>query len=460
MADGDTTPNILEGDSNLSPRRREWAARNVDAVGQALLDEDARYFLQQSLSTPCLTAVRRAEGIWLEDTAGRRYMDFHGNNVHHIGYGHPRLVEAIKRQMDDLPFTPRRFTDEPAVALARKLTGIAPAGLDKVLLATGGSDSIEMALKLARAATGRFKTISFWDSFHGAGFGGISIGGEELFRSGYVGPLLPGTEHVAPFACYRCPYGYDDVDGRPDLDACRMACANMVRYVLEKEGDVACVVAEPVRAVPYVPPPGFWPAVRRACDDHGTLLIFDEIPSGLGKSGRMFVCENFEVVPDIVCVGKALGGGILPIAAMIARPELDVLGHKALGHYTHEKNPVTARAALTTIEIIEDEGLVENAARVGVRALERLHDMKDRHPLIGDVPGLGLIIGIELVTARDAKTPALEAADRIMYRALEKGLSFKVTMGSVLTLTPPLVTTEEQMDRALDIIEECIAEEG
>jgi 4-aminobutyrate aminotransferase len=459
MTDSEARPNLLEGDSNLSPRRREWAARNVDAAGQALLDEDARYFLQQSLSTPCLTGLRKAEGIWLEDTAGRRYMDFHGNNVHHIGYGHPRLVEAIKRQMDDLPFAPRRFTDEPAVALARKLVENAPGELGKVLLATGGSDAIEMALKLARASTGRFKTISFWDSFHGAGFGGISIGGEELFRSSYIGPLLTGTEHVAPFACYRCPYGYDDIDGQPDLDVCKMACANMVRYVLEKEGDVCAVVAEPVRAVPYVPPPGFWQAVRQACDDHGALLIFDEIPSGLGKTGRMFVCEHFDTVPDILCVGKALGGGILPIAAMIARPELDVLAHKALGHYTHEKNPVTARAALTTIEIIEDEGLVENAAHVGGRALERLDDMKDRHPLIGDVPGLGLVIGVELVLDRAAKTPALDAADRIMYRALEKGLSFKVTMGSVLTLTPPLIVTEDQMDKALDIIEECIVEE-
>ena len=455
------TPDISEGDSNLSPRRREWGGRNVDAEGRALLAEDARYFLQQSLSTPCLTGLRKAEGIWLEDTAGRRYMDFHGNNVHHIGYGHPRLIEAIKRQMDDLPFAPRRFTDEPAVDLARKLVEIAPGNLDKVLLATGGSDAVEMALKLARASTGRFKTVSFWDSFHGAGFGGISVGGEELFRSGYIGPLLPGTEHVAPFACYRCPYGYPDVDGQPDLDVCKMTCAKMVRYVMEKEGDVAAVIAEPVRAVPYVPPPGFWPAVRQACDDHGALLIFDEIPSGLGKSGRMFVCENFDVIPDILCVGKALGGGILPIAAMIARPELDVLAHKALGHYTHEKNPVTARAALTTIQIIEDEGLVENAARVGGRALERLHDMKDRHPLIGDVPGLGLVLGVELVENRETREPAVDAADRIMYRALEKGLSFKVTMGCVLTLTPPLVITEEQMDRALDIIEECIeAEEG
>jgi len=453
------TAGVSEGDSNLSPHRRAWTAGVTDEAGRALLEEDARLFLHQSLSTPCLAAVHKADGIWIEDTAGRRYMDFHGNNVHHIGYGHPRLIAAVKRQMDELSFTPRRFTGEAAVALARKLVEITPGESGKVLFATGGSDAVDMALKLARAATGRFKTISFWDSFHGAGFGGISVGGEALFRSGAAGPLLPGAEHVAPFACYRCPYGYDDVDGRPDLEVCKMTCAEMVRYVLEKEGDVAAVIAEPVRAVPYLPPPGYWQAVREACHAHGTLLIFDEIPTGLGKSGRMFVAEHFDVVPDILVLGKALGGGMLPISAMIARPGLDVAGEQALGHYTHEKNPVTARAALTTIEIIEDEGLVENAARVGARALERLHAMQDKHPLIGNVPGLGLIIGIELVLDRDTKEPAAEIADRVMYRALEKGLSFKTTMGNVLTLTPPLITTGRDMDRALDILDEALSEE-
>jgi 4-aminobutyrate aminotransferase len=391
---------------------------------------------------------------------GRRFMDFHGNNVHHIGYGHPRLVEALKRQIDDLPFTPRRFTDEPAVALAAKLASITPDGLGKMLFATGGSDAIEMALKLARAVTGRFKTVSFWDAFHGAGFGASSIGGEEVFRSGPIGPLLPGTEHVAPPYCYRCPYGYRDIEGQPDLEACKTTCANFVRYVLEKEGDVAAVIAEPVRAVPYIPPPGFWRIVRQACDDHGALLIFDEIPAGLGKTGRMFACEHFGVSPDILVLGKALGGGIMPIAAMIAKPEFDVLATHALGHYTHEKNPVSCRAALTTIEIIEDEGLVENARIVGAHASDRLREMARRHSIIGDVRGLGLQIGVELVSDRDEKTPANDAAERILYAALDKGLSMKITMGNILSLTPPLTITIEEMDRALAIIDECLAEAG
>ena len=176
--------------------------------------------------------------------------------------------------------------------------------------------------------------------------------------------------------------------------------------MLEKEGDVAAVIAEPIRAVPYLPPPEFWRTVREACDAHGTLLIFDEIPLGLGKTGRMFVAEHFGVSPDILVLGKALGGGMLPIAAMLARGDLDVAGTQAFGHYTHEKNPVTAAAALATIEIIEDEGLVDNAAASARIAMEILHDMKSRRPMIGDIRGKGLVIGIELVGDRETRTQA------------------------------------------------------
>jgi len=451
-------PAQSESDVNFSDRRTAWAAANVSAESRRLLERDAELFLHQSVSSPCLTAIRRAEGIWIEDVQGRRYMDFHGNNVHHIGYGHPRLIAAIKRQLDELPFTPRRFTSAPAIELARRLAELAPGALGKVLLTTGGSDAIEVALKVARAATGRFKTVSFWDAFHGAGFGAAGLGGEQLFRSGPIGPLMAGSEHVAPFTCYRCPYGYPDRDGAPQIELCRVTCAEMVRYVLEKEGDVAAVVAEPIRAVPYLPPPGFWQAVRAACDAAGALLIFDEIPTGLGRTGRLFACEHDGVVPDILVLGKALGGGALPIAAAVCRPELDVAGAYAFGHYTHEKNPVTARAALTTLEIVVEEGLAERAATLGAKALARLQEMQRRHALIGDVRGRGLLLGVELVRDRDAKTPANDAAEEVLYRALDRGLSFKLSMGNVLTLTPPLVIDEADLMRALDILDECIGE--
>ena len=451
-------PAPSEGESNLSAFRRRWAESSRHPETDALLAEDARWFLHQSVSTPCLSAIRKAEGIWIEDLAGRRFMDFHGNSAHHIGYGHPRLIAAIKAQLDELSFAPRRYTCEPAVALARKLAEVSPGDLSKVLFATGGSDAIEIALKVARAATGRFKTVSFWDAFHGAGFGAASVGGEALFRSGPIGPLLAGTEHVPVYDCYRNPFGYSHTGREPHGPDCGKVCAALIRTALEKEGDVAAVVAEPMRAVPYIAPPGFWREVRRACDDHGALLIFDEIPTGLGKTGRLFASEHEGVVPDILVLGKALGGGVLPIAAALCRPELDVAGQWAFGHYTHEKNPVTCRAALTTLEIIEEGGLVDRADALGRHALARLEDMMDKHAIVGDVRGRGLLLGAELVADRESREPADEVAEEVFYRALDRGLSFKVSMGNVLTLSPPLTIARDDLDRALDILDESLGE--
>ena len=194
-----------EGESNTSAARADWSSRATGPKSAPLLKRDSDAFLHQSLSTPCAATIAKAEGIWIEDLDGNRFMDFHGNSVHHIGYGHPRLVAAIKDQLDTLPFAPRRFTNSPAVELAEKLAKISPGDLGKVLFTTGGSDANEVALKIARAATGRFKTLSFWDAFHGAGFGAASVGGEATFRSHIAGPLLPGAEHVAPFRLLSLP---------------------------------------------------------------------------------------------------------------------------------------------------------------------------------------------------------------------------------------------------------------
>ncbi|RKF16785.1 aspartate aminotransferase family protein [Roseovarius spongiae] len=443
-----------EGEANTSAARAEWDAREGDGRARDLLGRDAGAFLHQSLSSPCVATIAKAEGIWIEDVAGRRYMDFHGNSVHHVGYGHPRLVAAIKEQLDALSFSPRRFTNDVSVALAERLGAIAPGDLGKVLFTTGGSDANEVALRLARAATGRFKTLSFWDSFHGAGFGAASVGGEATFRSHIAGPLLPGAEHVAPFHCYHCAYGH------PGPQNCGLACASMVDYVLGREGDVAAVIAEPMRAVPVVPPPGYWQAVRAACNRHGALLIMDEIPTGLGKTGEMFAFQHDGIVPDIVTLGKALGGGILPIAAVVARRDLDVAGDFALGHYTHEKNPVTARAALTTLDIIEEEGLVERAARLGTRAMDRLRDTLRDQAMVGDIRGRGLMFGVEIVTDRDTRAPDPARAEAIYYACLAEGLSFKISAGNVLTLSPPLTIAEADLDAALGIVETAIRDQA
>jgi 4-aminobutyrate aminotransferase len=440
-----------EGDINISPRRSEWQEKNLDAETQALLEEDARYFLKQSLSTPCLNAIRSCDGIYIEDLQGRRYMDFHGNNVHQVGFANPAVIGAIKDQLDRLSFCTRRYTNRVAVDLAKKLAEIAPGDLNKILLCPGGTIAIGMALKLARVATGRHKTISMWDSFHGASLDAISIGGEAIFRQD-IGPLLPGTEHVPPPDEYRCVFGCGDRGG------CDLTCARYVEYILEKEGDIAAVIAEPIRSTPYIPRREYWQAIRRACDRHGALLIFDEIPHALGRTGTMFTCENFDVIPDMLIIGKGLGGGVFPLAALIAREDLDVAEDRAIGHYTHEKSPVGCAAALATIEYIEKENLVDHARDLGQYSLKRMGEMMDRHPLIGDVRGLGLFLGIELVKDRTTRERAYEEAEAVMYSALSKGLSFKLTMGNIITLTPALIIKKEEMDKALTIIDECLTE--
>ena len=436
-----------EGDLNLSPRRAAWARANIDAETRKWLDEDARYFLHQSLSTPCLNVLAGCEGIYIEDLQGNRIMDFHGNSVHQVGFSNRRVIEAIQAQMETLSFCPRRYTNVPAIRLARKLADLAPGDLNKVLFAPGGTSAIGMALKLARAATGRFKTISMWDSFHGASLDAISVGGEAIFRSG-IGPLLPGTEHVPPPDAYRCVW---DCGG-----TCNLKCAHYVEYVLEKEGDVGAVIAETVRSTPFIPPPEYWKTIRAACDRHGALLILDEIPHCLGRTGKMFTCEHYDIVPDMLVIGKGLGGGIFPLAALIAREDLDIAPERALGHYTHEKNPVACAAALAAIEFLEEEGLVEHARTLGTYALQQMREMMAGHEIIGDVRGLGLLMGMELVKDRVTKERATDEAEQVMYRALAKGLSFKLTMGNIITLTPALTITREEMDRALAILAESL----
>lgn len=292
-----------EGDVNLSSARTAWQDEHLDESTRALLEEDARFFLHQSLSSPCLNVLSACEGSFLVDAQGRRYLDFHGNNVHHVGFGNPKVKAAVVEAMDELPFCTRRYTNRHAIALARKLATISPGNLDKCLFAPGGAEAISMAVKLARLATGRFKTISLWDSFHGATLDTISLGGEALFRRG-IGPLMPGAEHVPPPEPQRCPFRCGKT--------CTLACVDYIEYVLEREGDVAAIIGETVRSTGTIPPKDYWQRIRSLCDRYGALLILDEIPHGLGRTGSMFTCEQYGIVPDMLVIGKGLGGGSCP----------------------------------------------------------------------------------------------------------------------------------------------------
>jgi 4-aminobutyrate aminotransferase len=215
------------------------------------------------------------------------------------------------------------------------------------------------------------------------------------------------------------------------------------------------VIVETVRCTDVqIPPPTYYRVLREACDRHGALLILDEVPIGLGRTGTMFAFEHYDVVPDMVVLGKGLGGAVMPMAALIARRDLDVAATQALGHYTHEKSPVGCAAALATLDVIERERLLERSRTLGERALDRMRALKQRHPLVADVRGIGLLLGIELAHA-DGR-PARDEAERTMYECLSRGLSFKVGQGSVLTLSPPLVIGEDELDRAFDILDAAL----
>ncbi len=441
----------LEGDINISEKRKKWQAENINSETRKLLDEDEKYFLKQSLSTPCLNGLKSAKGAWIVDIQGRKYLDFHGNNVHQVGFGNDEVIKAVKKQLDELSFCTRRYTNRKTVEFAKKLASLTPGNLNKMLFAPGGAEANSIALKLARVATGRYKTISMWESFHGAGLDTISVGGEATFRKG-IGPLLSGTEHVPPPDIHR---RFMDI-GKPE--EWEILWAKYIEYILEKEGDIAAVISEPMRSTPYVPSKEYWNIIRKACDKYGALLIFDEIPHALGRTGKWFTCQNFDVTPDILVIGKGLGGGVFPIAAVIADEKLDVAGDIALGHFTHEKSTIGAAAGLAAINYIEENNLIKHSRELGKYSLDKANKIMERHNLIGAVRGIGLFLGIELVKDRKTREPAIEETEEVMYKALSKGLSFKITMGNILTLTPALTITKEEMDFAFNAIEESITE--
>lgn len=440
-----------QGDVNTTGNRREYWKRNLKGETKRWFDEDQKYFLHQSLSTPVLNVLSRAQGAYIEDLDGKKYIDMHGNGVHNAGFNNPAVIEAVKKQLEEnMTFCPRRYTNIPAIELAKKLAEITPGDLCRSLFCPGGSEAIEMALMLAKQVTGHFKTISFWGSFHGAGPGAASVGGEEHFRGGF-GPMVPGAFHVEFPNYYRNPWGFS----RPeDVDA---ECLRQIELVLKREPEMAAVIGEPISATPVIPSKEYWKGVKQLCEQYGALLIFDEIIEGFGRTGKMFACEHF-LTPDILVLGKSFGGGLLPFAGIVTHEKFNVCRQRSLGHYTHEKNALCSVAALAEIGYIEENNLPDHAAELGLYAFRRLNDLREKHRLIGQVAGLGLHIGIDLVTDRKSKTRAIDEAEIIMFKCLEKGLSAKTIEGNILTLRPALIITQDEMDRAIDIIAEAIAE--
>ncbi|EJO2020646.1 aspartate aminotransferase family protein [Vibrio vulnificus] len=438
-----------EGDVNTTPARQAWNASMDDERTQALLKRDSEVFLHQAMSTPCLDTLEAAEGIYIQDATGKKYMDFHGNNVHQLGYGHPHVIKRVQEQIAKLPFSPRRFTTETAIECAEKLTQICGGELNRVLFAPGGTSAVGMALKLARHITGNYKVVSLWDSFHGASLDAISVGGEACFRQG-MGPLMAGVERIPPAVSYRGAF--------PVADGSDVHYADYLEYVIEKEGGVGAFIAEAVRNTDVqVPSKAYWKRIREICDKHNVMLIIDDIPNGMGRSGEWFTYQAYDIEPDMLCIGKGLGGGLVPIAAMVTKDKYNTAEQISMGHYTHEKSPIGCAAALATMEAIEQDGLLDKAKADSQFMREKLLEMKAKYPVIGDVRGIGMLWGIELVTDHESKARAYDEAEAVLYQCLNNGVSFKVSQGNVIQLSPPLIITREQLTEALAIFEEAIA---
>ncbi|MHA2706521.1 aspartate aminotransferase family protein [Vibrio owensii] len=438
-----------EGDVNTTPARQAWNASMDDERTQALLKRDSEVFLHQAMSTPCLDTLEAAEGIYIQDATGKKYMDFHGNNVHQLGYGHPHVIKRVQEQIAKLPFSPRRFTNETAIECAEKLTQICGGELNRVLFAPGGTSAVGMALKLARHITGNYKVVSLWDSFHGASLDAISVGGEACFRQG-MGPLMAGVERIPPAVSYRGAF--------PVEDGSDMHYADYLEYVIEKEGGVGAFIAEAVRNTDVqVPSKAYWKRIREICDKHNVMLIIDDIPNGMGRSGEWFTYQAYDIEPDMLCIGKGLGGGLVPIAAMVTKDKYNTADQISMGHYTHEKSPIGCVAALATMEAIEQDGLLDKTKADSQFMREKLLEMKAKYPVIGDVRGIGMLWGIELVTDHESKARAYDEAEAVLYQCLNNGVSFKVSQGNVIQLSPPLIITREQLTEALAIFEEAIA---
>ncbi|HCZ9276110.1 TPA: aspartate aminotransferase family protein [Vibrio alginolyticus] len=438
-----------EGDVNTTPARQAWNASMDDERTQTLLKRDSEVFLHQAMSTPCLDTLEAAEGIYIQDATGKKYMDFHGNNVHQLGYGHPHVMKRVQEQIAKLPFSPRRFTNETAIECAEKLTQICGGELNRVLFAPGGTSAVGMALKLARHITGNYKVVSLWDSFHGASLDAISVGGEACFRQG-MGPLMAGVERIPPAVSYRGAF--------PVADGSDVHYADYLEYVIEKEGGVGAFIAEAVRNTDVqVPSKAYWKRIREICDKHNVMLIIDDIPNGMGRSGEWFTYQAYDIEPDMLCIGKGLGGGLVPIAAMVTKDKYNTAEQISMGHYTHEKSPIGCAAALATMEAIEQDGLLDKAKADSQFMREKLLEMKAKYPVIGDVRGIGMLWGIELVTDHESKVRAYDEAEAVLYQCLNNGVSFKVSQGNVIQLSPPLIITREQLTEALAIFEEAIA---
>jgi 4-aminobutyrate aminotransferase len=402
--------------------------------------------------------VNRGQGVMVEDLDGNRFLDFMaGIAVSSTGYGHPQVVAAVKAAADRfLHICGSDFYYEGMAALCERLAKVAPGPSKKrVFLTNSGTEATEGAIKLVRHATRRTAIIAFRGAFHGRSTGAVSLTSSKARQHAGFGPLLPDVHHV-PFAYrYRCQFCAD----KPE---CTRECLGTIDELFVRHldpHDVAAIFVEPIQGEGgyIIPPSGWLRDLRALCDRYGILLVADEVQSGVGRTGRMFACEHEGVEPDILLTAKGLGSG-MPIGAIVAKESINTWETGSHGS-TFGGNPVCCAAALATLDLVED-GLMANAVRMGERVLNGVRALARKHQCIGDVRGLGLMVGIEFVNDRATREPAPEIVQQLVQRAFQRGLLLLGAGQSALRLAPPLVVDESDVDTALAMIDELLGSIG
>jgi len=420
----------------------------------ALIDMDNDY-VSPSYTRSYPLVAKKARGLWLEDTDGNQFLDFTaGIAVCATGHCHPKVVDAIKKQADMLlHMSGTDFYYPSQIRLAEKLVSIAPGEKKKkVYFGNSGAEAVEAAFKLARWHTRRELNIAFFGAFHGRTMGALSLTASKAIQKKHYNPLVPGITHIPYAYCYRCPYHLS-------YPQCDVYCAYWIEDTLFRTTipaeEVAAIIVEPIQGEGgYVsPPPEFHQTLYRIAKNYGILYVVDEVQSGMGRTGKMFAIEHFDVVPDMIALAKGIASG-MPLGALIAMA--DIMDWEAGSHAsTFGGNPVSCRAALATIDLLEKE-LIANADVQGRRMEEGLRKMQEKHECIGDVRGKGLMLGAELVKDRESKKPAAKLRNAIIAKSFEKGLLLLGCGANTVRFSPALTVSADEIDVCLSIFDDVI----
>jgi len=431
---------------------------------ERILQMDKSYVLHGLSPVPIM--FTEGHGSIVKDIDGKEYIDFNGqtSGVISVGHGNPRYVQAIKENANQLIHTTTSFVNVPRVELAEKLAKLAPGKMRNncmTYFACGGSEAVEAALRFAMLKTGKYEVISVYGAYHGRTLALASLIGQSWRRGGFRRvPSFPGFHQIPSPYCYRCYFGKTYPD-------CNFECARSLEYQLKFGAgmdNVAAFIIEPIQGNGgHVHPPSneYWKIIREICDQYGVLLIVDEIQTGIGRTGTFWVSDQFEIQPDLLTSAKALGGG-LPISATMIHRELvtEQFSNSEWEIFSLGGGPILCAAANAVIDIINDERLVNNAAKNGKRMMERLNEMKAKHPLIGEIRGKGMFLGVELVKDKKTKEPAVEEAERVVTLALEKGLILNLNylkgFGNVVKMKPPLNIDSDLIERGMDILDDTL----